>query len=59
MKRFSGLAAVAIAVESAPAIRMTRPFNPIFKANKPFLFLIRDRETANILFIGRYVGPQG
>jgi serpin B len=35
----------------------TRPFHPNFKANKPFIFLIRDRETASILFMGRYVGP--
>ena len=36
----------------------TRPFIPIFSANKPFIFLIRDRETASILFLGRYVGPK-
>jgi len=36
----------------------TRPFIPIFKANKPFIFLIRDRKTASILFLGRYVSPQ-
>ncbi len=35
----------------------TRPFHPIFKADKPFIFLIRDRETASVLFMGRYVGP--
>lgn len=35
-----------------------RPFTPSFNANKPFLFLIRDRETATILFLGRYVGPK-
>ncbi len=34
----------------------TRPFVPIFKANEPFLFLIRDLETESILFIGRHVG---
>ena len=37
----------------------TRPFVPVFNANKPFLFLIRDPETASILFMGRYVGAGG
>ena len=36
----------------------TRPFIPIFKANRPFIFLIRDRETATILFLGRYASPK-
>lgn len=36
----------------------TRPLIPIFKANKPFVFLIRDRQTATILFLGRYVSPK-
>jgi serine protease inhibitor len=46
------------AAEPRPDLPKTRPFNPIFKANKPFVFLIRDRETANILFMGRYVSPK-
>jgi serpin B len=29
----------------------------VFRANKPFLFLLRDRRTHAILFIGRYTGP--
>lgn len=35
----------------------TRPFIPIFRANRPFLFLIRDRETSSILFLGRFISP--
>ena len=37
----------------------TRPFVPIFKADKPLLFLIRDRETGSIMFMGRYVAATG
>ena len=49
--------AVGMSVEAGDFEEKTRPFHPIFKSNKPFIFLIRDRETASILFMGRYVGP--
>ena len=29
-----------------------------FRADRPFIFMIRDKVTGLIHFIGRYVGPQ-
>ena len=52
-----------VEVAAATAIIMNRitsispfiePF--IFKANKPFLYLIYDKEYENIIFIGKYMG---
>lgn len=34
-----------------------KPKIPIFRADHPFIFLIQDRETGNILFMGRVTNP--
>ena len=49
-------AAAATAV--VMALRMAAPEPvPIFRADHPFLFIIRDTESGNILFMGRMIDP--
>lgn len=40
------------------ACRSVPPFIPTFRANRPFLFAIRDVKTGTILFLGRLTRPK-
>ena len=45
---------------AATAVLMQRKSiaeHPVFRADHPFVYLIRDTKTGNVLFLGRYTGP--
>ena len=46
-------AATAVVIDGRSAPRPT----PIFRADHPFLFLIREKQTGSILFLGRVMDP--
>ena len=50
-------AATAVAMV-AGALQEEPPPIKIFKADHPFIFLIQDRETGSILFVGRVSDPR-
>jgi serpin B len=47
---------------AATAVVMTTrclpPLPEVFEANHPFIFLIREKHTGSVLFLGRYVAPE-
>ena len=49
------------AAATAVGIRLTavagEDLTPVFVADHPFIFMIQDDETGNILFIGRVSNP--
>ena len=53
-------AAAATAVAVRLAAELPRPEEPVeFRADHPFMFLIRDSRTQAVLFLGRLVNPKG
>lgn len=50
-------AAAATAVVLAKGISPSEEKIPVFRADHPFIFLIQDNETGNILFMGRVSNP--
>lgn len=50
-------AATAVAMDALPSAPRDKPFIPEFKADRPFVFLIHDKRTGSVLFLGRMLVP--
>ena len=50
-------AATAVIMMAGCAMPMTQPFTPTFKADRPFMLMIRHNATGSILFMGRVTDP--
>lgn len=52
-------AAAATAVVGARTLSLSTPFTPHFRADRPFIYMIKDNKTGSLLFLGRMMNPKG
>ena len=51
-------AATVVAVPEAIGFGAEPPRPPVFRADHPFIFFIRDRPSGSVLFLGRLADPK-
>jgi serpin B len=50
-------AATAVSMLAGAAMPTMVDFTPVFRADRPFVFLIRDTRSGAVLFLGRLARP--